>query len=40
MAAIYTEDILLRVLNKTQLIEPFLTSQEHTRGIINSLTEK
>ena len=39
MAAIYTEDTL-RALNKTQLIELFLKSQEHTKGIINSLTEE
>ena len=39
MNAIYTEDTL-RALNKTQLIELFLKSQEHTKGIINSLTEE
>ena len=39
MTAIYTENTL-RALNKTQLIEPFLKSQEHTKGIINSLTEE
>ena len=39
MTAIYTEDIL-RALNKTQLIELFLKSQEHIEGIINSLTEE
>ena len=39
MTAIYTEDTL-RVLNKTQLTELFLKSQEHTKGIINSLTEE
>ena len=39
MTAIYTEDTL-RALNKTQLIELFLKSQEHTKGIINSLTEE
>ena len=35
MTAIYTEDTL-RVLNKTQLFELLLKSQEHTKGIINS----
>ena len=39
MTAIYTEDTL-RALNKTQLVELFLKSQEHTTGIINSLTEE
>ena len=39
MTAIYTEDTL-RALNKTQLTELFLKSQEHTKGIINSLTEE
>ena len=39
MTAIYTEDIM-RALNKTQLIELFLKSQEHTKGIINSLNEE
>ena len=39
MTAIYTEDTL-RALNKTQLIELFLKSQEHTKGIINSLTKE
>ena len=39
MTAIYTEDTL-RALNKTQLIKLFLKSQEHTKGIINSLTEE
>ena len=39
MTAIYTEDTL-RALNKIQLIELFLKSQEHTKGIINSLTEE
>ena len=39
MTAIYTEDTL-RALNKTQLIELILKSQEHTKGIINSLTEE
>ena len=39
MTAIYTEDIL-RVSNKIELIELLLKSQEHTMGIINSLTEK
>ena len=39
MNAKYTEDTLT-VLNKTQLIELFLKSQEHTKGIINSLTEE
>ena len=34
-----TEDTL-RALNKTQLIELFLKSQEHTKGIINSLIEE
>ena len=39
MTAIYTEDTL-RALNKTQLIELFLKSQENIKGIINSLTEE
>ena len=39
MTAIYTEDAL-RALNKTQLIELVLKLQEHTKGIINSLTEE
>ena len=39
MTAIYTEGTL-RALNKTELIELFLKSQEHTMGIINSLTEE
>ena len=39
MVAIYTEDAL-RALKKTQLIELFLKSQEHIKGIINSLTEE
>ena len=39
MITIYTVDIL-GALNKTQLDEPFLKSQEHTKGIINSLTEE
>ena len=39
MTAIYTEDTL-RVSNKIQLIELLLKSQEHTMGIINSLTEE
>ena len=39
MTAIYTKDTL-RALNKTQLIELFLKSQEHTNWIINSLTEE
>ena len=34
-----TEDTL-RALNKTQLIELFLKSQEYTKGIINSLIEE
>lgn len=38
MTANYTEDTL-RALNKTQFIELLLKSQEHTKGIINSLTE-
>ena len=39
MTAIYTEDTL-RASNKIQLIELLLKSQEHTKGIINSLTEE
>ena len=39
MTAIYTEDTL-RALNKNQLIELFLKSQEHTKGIVKSLTEE
>ena len=35
----YTEDTL-RALNKTQLIELFLKSQERTKGVINSLIEE
>ena len=34
----YTEDTL-RAINKTQAISLFLKLQEHTKGIINSLTE-
>ena len=39
MTAIYIE-VILRALNKTQLIELFLKLQEHTKEIINSLTEE
>ena len=39
MTAIYTEDTL-RASNKIQLIQLLLKSQEHTKGIINSLTEE
>ena len=39
MTAIYTE-YTLTALNKTQFIELFLKSQEHTKGIITSLTEE
>ena len=39
MTGIYTEDTL-RAINKTHLIELFLKLQEHTKGIINSLTEE
>ena len=39
MTAIYTEDTL-RALNKTELTELFSKSQEHTKGIINSLAEE
>ena len=38
MTAIYTEDIL-RALNKTQLIELFLKSQEHTKEGYYKFTE-
>ena len=39
MTAIYTKDTL-SALNKTQLIELFLKSQEQTKRIINLLTEE
>ena len=39
MTAIYTEDTL-QASNKIQLIELLLKSQEHTKEIINSLTEE
>ena len=39
MSAIYTDDTL-RALSKTHLIDLFLKSEEHTKGIINSLTKE
>ena len=39
MTAIYAEDTL-RAGNKTQLVELFFESQEHTKGIINSMKKR